>query len=229
MLPKLETRNHIMATQNKIHNYSEADLILQFNLNRITEEYTPLMQEWTNATTTLNELESLIFQKIYLRAKREILGWQEEDLKMKFIAPVLELANLVEGGQVQSYFEKTVAATIDGHFLKVKTDFMIAKGILDKPQQPYFHFQEYKPHKRPVGDSMAQLLEALLIAQEINQHKFPLYGCEVMGKYWSFVILENKTYCTSGSYDCTKQEDLLKIIAILREFKRLLITKFLTA
>ena len=33
----------------------------------------------------------------------------------------------------------------------------------------------------------------------------------------------------TGSYDCTKQEDLLKIIAILREFKRLLITKFLTA
>lgn len=75
---------------------------------------------------------------------------------------------------------------------------------------------------------MAQLLEALLIAQEINQHKFPLYGCEVMGKLWSFVILEDKSYCLSESYDCTKQEDLLKIIAMLREFKRLLITKFLT-
>jgi hypothetical protein len=179
-----------MATQNKIRNYCEADLILLFNLNRITEEYTPLMQEWTNATTTLTEFENTLFQRIRLRAKREILGWQEEDLKMKFIAYVLELANLVENEHVQSYFEKTVSTTLDGHFLKTKTDFMIAKGILDKPQQPYFHFQEYKPHKKPVGDSMAQLLEALLIAQEINQHKFPLYGCEVMGKYWSFVILE---------------------------------------
>ena len=229
MLPKLETRNHIMATQNKSHNYSEADLMLLFNLERIKTPYIALMTEWTNATTTLTDTEQLTFKKLWLRAIKEIEGWQEEDLKMKFIAPVLELSNLIESEQVQSYFEKTVATTIDGHFLKVKTDFMLAKGILDKPQQPYFHFQEYKPHKRPVGDSMAQLLEALLIAQEINQHKFPLYGCEVMGKYWSFVILENKTYCTSGSYDCTKQEDLLKIIAILREFKRLLITKFLTA
>jgi hypothetical protein len=216
-----------MATPNKIHNYSEADLILLFNLNRITEEYTPLMQEWTNATTTLTEFENTLFQRIRLRAKREILGWQEEDLKMKFIAYVLELANLIEDEHFQSYFEKTVSTTLDGHFLKTKTDFMLAKGILDKPQQPYFHFQEYKPHKKPVGDSMAQLLEALLIAQEINQHKFPMYGCEVMGKYWSFVILEGKTYCLSASYDCTKQEDLLKIISMLREFKRLLTTQFL--
>ncbi len=74
---------------------------------------------------------------------------------------------------------------------------------------------------------MVQLLEALLIAQEINQHKFPLYGCEVMGKYWSFVILEGKTYCLSKSYDCTEEDDLLKIISMLREFKRLLTTKFL--
>jgi hypothetical protein len=218
-----------MATQKKIHNYCEADLILLFNLNRITENYTPLMQEWTSATTTLTEFENTLFQKIRLRAKRGILGWQEEDLKMKFIAYVLELANLVENEHFQSYFEKTVSVTIEGHFLKTKTDFMVAKGILDKPQQPYFHFQEYKPHKRPVGDSMAQLLEALLIAQEINQHKFPMYGCEVVGQLWSFVILEENTYCLSKIYDCTEEDDLLKIIAILREFKRLLITQFLTA
>jgi hypothetical protein len=216
-----------MATQNKIRNYSEADLLLMFNLERVKTPYTALMTNWTSATTTLTDSENLIFEKLWSRAIRDIEGWQEEDLKMKFIGPILELANLIEDKNFQSYFEKTVSATLEGHYLKVKTDFMLAKGILDKPQQPYFHFQEYKPHRKPVGDSMAQLLEALLIAQEINQHKFPLYGCEVMGKYWSFVILEGKTYCLSASYDCTKQEDLLKIIAMLREFKHLLITKFL--
>lgn len=216
-----------METKNKIRNYSEADLILEFGLTRLITEYTPLMTEWMNAETTLNEFETIIFQKICWRAKKEVLGWQEEDLKMKFIAPVLELANLVENDEFQSYFEKIVSSTIDGHYLKTKTDFMVAKGILDKPQQPYFHFQEWKPHKRPTGDSMAQLLEALLIAQEINQHKFPMYGCEVMGKQWSFVILQDKTYCLSKSYDCTEQDDLLKIIAILRHFRHLLLTQFL--
>lgn len=217
-----------MNKQNKIRNYSEADLILLYDLKRMVgAENNPLLQEWLNATTTLNDAEQFMFRTILDDARQNIYGWHEEELKMKFIAFVLRLGELVDAPLYHTYFEKTISATIDGHFLKTKTDFMIAKGILDKPQLPYFHFQEYKPHKRPVGDSMAQLLEALLIAQEINQYQFPMYGCEVMGKQWSFVILKDKTYCLSKSYDCTEEEDLLNIIAILRKFKMILITQFL--
>jgi len=208
--------------RNKTQNYTEADLILLFNLTRIKSPYTALMVEWMNASVGLSTIEQTVFDKLITRAIRDIEGWQEEDLKMKFLSPVLELAHFMDDQEVHSYFEKTVSATVDGHFLKTKTDFMLAKGILDKPQQPYFHFQEWKPHKRPTGDSMAQLLEALLIAQELNQHQFPMYGCEVMGKYWSFVILEDKSYCISKSYDCTEQDDLLQIIAVLRKFKQIL-------
>ncbi len=217
-----------MTQQNKIQNYTEADLIGLFNLNRIKTPYTPLMSEWTNAVTELSAIEQAVFNKLIARAIRDIEGWQEEDLKMKFLSPVLELAHFMDDDTVHSYFEKTVSATVDDYFLKTKTDFMLAKGILDKPQQPYFHFQEWKPHKRPSGDSMAQLLEALLIAQELNQHQFPMYGCEVMGKYWSFVILEGRDYCISESFDCTKHNDLLKIIAILRKFKQILEARLLS-
>ncbi len=217
-----------METKNKIRNYSEADLILLLNLQRfVGEENNPLLQQWLNVETQLTPMEQFLFDEILVDAKHNIHAWHEEDLKMKFIAFVLRLAHLTDSPEYHTYFEKTLSATIDGHFLKTKTDFMVAKGILDKPQQPYFHFQEWKPHKRPTGDSMAQLLEALLIAQEINQHKFPMYGCEVMGKQWSFVILEGKSYCLSKSYDCTEQDDLLKIIAILRHFRHLLLTQFL--
>ena len=69
---------------------------------------------------------------------------------------------------------------------------------------------------------MAQWLEALLITQEINQYQFPMYGCEAVGKQWSFVILENRRYCISKSYDCTDQNELTQIIAILRHFKTIL-------
>ena len=50
----------------------------------------------------------------------------------------------------------------------------------------------------------------------------PIYGCEVIGKHWNFVIFEQRTYCTSKSYDSTKSDDLLQIISILRKFKSLL-------
>lgn len=216
-----------MAIRIKEQNYSEADLILMFGLERIKTPYTPLMTEWMDAKTSLNDIEQAIFDKLWLRAVNNLEGWQEEDLKMKFLSPILELCNLMDDPDFQTYFEKTVSATVEGHFLKTKCDLMFAKGVLDKPQTPYFHFQEWKPHKKPTGDSMAQLLEALLIAQELNTSKFPMYGGEVAGKQWSFVILEGRRYCISKSYNATDKDDLLEIIAILRKFKELLKTRFL--
>ncbi len=217
-----------MEKQNKVRNYSEADLIVIYNLKRnVGQEKNALLQEWLNCETTLDTVEQALFEMILTDAKQNIDSWHEEELKMRFIAFVLRLGNLINGEQFNSYFERTVQANVEGHFLKTKTDFMIAKGVFDTPQLPYFHFQEYKPHKKPTGDSMAQLLEALLIAQELNQHQFPMYGCEVIGKLWSFVILEGKSYFISESYDCTKHNDLLQIIAILRKFKQILEARLL--
>jgi hypothetical protein len=74
---------------------------------------------------------------------------------MKFISPILELGNLMDGETVLAYFDRIISATVEGIRLTVKSDFMLAKGILDVFKTPYFHFQEYKPYKHPSGDSMA--------------------------------------------------------------------------
>lgn len=216
-----------MAQRNKEQIYSEADLVLLLGLERIKRPYTDLMLEWTSAETILSNNETIILNKLFTRAFNNIDGWLEEDLKMKFLSPILELANLIDGDAFETYFEKTVSANIDGNFLKTKTDFMISKGFLDRAQKPYFHFQEWKPQKKNGGDSMAQLLEALLIAFEVNDKKFPIYGCEVVGKQWTFVILEGKRYCISETFDSTKERDLYKIVSILRKFKEILETRLL--
>ncbi|TAE01828.1 MAG: hypothetical protein EAZ97_02995, partial [Bacteroidetes bacterium] len=93
--------------------------------------------------------------------------------------------------------------------------------------EPYFHFQEYKPNKNPKGDSMAQLIEAFLIGQTKNTRPIPLYGVEIVGRIWTFVIMDGKEYCTSKAFDCTDREDLLKIVAILRKFRDILESKLL--
>jgi hypothetical protein len=146
---------------------------------------------------------------------------------MKFIAAIIDLGYLVGGNGIVTYFDKTISATVEGTKLKVKSDFMVAKGILDVFSHPYFHFQEYKPNKNPTGDSMAQLLEAFLIAQQKNKNTKPLYGIEVVGAIWKFVVMEGKEYCTSMSYDSLNKDDLLKIIAILRKFKHILFTRLM--
>jgi hypothetical protein len=208
--------------QKKNQTFDEATLIQQFKLKRLVGNNAhPVLAEWLNIPpVTLSPLEQELFDEILENAQQNITGWQEEDLKMKFISFVLRLGHLRDNPLFNTYFEKTISATVDGQFLKTKTDFMVAEGILDRPHKPYFHFQEWKPHKKPVGDSMAQLLEAFLIAQEINQDGYPLYGCEVIGKEWNFVVLQDRTYCVSQSYICTNPTDLRQIVGILRAFKQ---------
>jgi hypothetical protein len=212
----------------KIKSYNEAELIRLFGLKRLTgNNKHPLMQQWLNTSTTLNTHEQYWFEEISKDLGQKIIGWNEEMLKMNFISFILRLGHLVETEHYKPYFESLLSAEVEGHFLKVKTDMMIASGIMEYPDVPYFYFQEYKKAKDPKGDVTAQLLEAFLIAQAQNLNSKPLYGCTVVGKFWEFAIFENKTYCISDTYDATKNADLLQIIAILRHFKHILDTKLL--
>ncbi len=211
--------------------WSEAELIDTFGLDK-THLSAPLLVEWLDASVVLNEMELMTFKRIRIEAIEMIEGWNEEDLKMNFIAFVIDLANLKSNKLFRTYYEKTVEATVEGIFLKTKTDFMIAKGILDLVKTPYFHFQEYKKEKDPNGDPTAQLLEAFLIAQEKNRaanrkNGKPLYGVCVVGRLWYFVVMESKSYCISKYYDSTEEDDLLQIIAILRKFRMILETRLL--
>ena len=213
---------------NKIKSYTETELIDIFGLTRLWgNAKIPLMQDWTDASVVLTPAEHDIFEEIYTNAAENIIGWQEEDLKMLFISPVLFLAQIKNTKRYLTFFERTIEGTINGHYLKTKTDFMVASGSVGIFKVPYFHFQEYKPFKNPSGDSMGQLLEAMLIAQQKNDNGKPIYGCEIIGKYWSFVIMQHRTYCVSDAYDCTKKADLMQIIAILRKFKYILDTELI--
>ena len=104
---------------------------------------------------------------------------------------------------------------------------MVAKGVLSFHQNPYFHFHEYKPQGNPTGEPMAQFLEAMLLAQEKNQNGKAIYGAEIIGQNWKFVILQGREYCISPTFNSIEREGLLKIIAILRKFRHILETELL--
>jgi hypothetical protein len=221
-------KNNDLEVEEEIKQWQEATLIKTFKLNRITDYQTTLMQEWLDISMPVFDIfEQHLFDNIYKKGVKNIAGWSEEDLKMKFITHILDLGLLTDADGIIGYFEKTISATVEGTFLKVKSDFMMAKGILNVHENPYFHFQEYKPQLNPTGEPMAQLLEAFLIGQAKNKTPKPLYGLEIIGEYWKFVIMEGKDYCVSESFSCTKKDDLLKIIAILRKFKHILMTRLI--
>lgn len=180
-----------------------------------------------NFCVSLPQVEQSIFDKYLLSATHNINGWSEEDLKMKFIAHIIALSLLEEGNGITTCFDKTISGTVQGIKLVTKSDFMVASGYMNVIKQPYFHFQEYKPVLNPTGEPMAQLLEAFMIAQSQNEKNLPLYGVEVVGNQWRFVIMEGMEYCISPSFDCLKRDDLMQIVAILRKFKEILETRLM--
>lgn len=210
----------------------EAELRVAFNLERIAGVQTPLMDEWLDVPMPkFDTFEQHTFENIYEKGVQNMLSWGEEDLKMKFLSVIVMLGNMVDEGNIVTFFDKPLKGIVSDIALSVKSDFMMAKGFMNIYQTPYFHFQEYKPQRNPTGDSMAQLLEAFLIAQEKNKEDniiIPLYGCEIIGSSWRFVIMEDKQYCISTVYDSTNREELLQIIAILRKFKALLKERYMT-
>lgn len=210
--------------------WKEAELMLHFQLTKIVAEPTALMKEWFDVEQPLfDAYQQRLFDESLSEAQENIGGWSEEDLKMYFISNVLRLSGLMSQ-QNKGYvgvFEKKLSAVVNNTRLTVRTDFLVAKGFKNIVESHYFHFQEYKPQLNPTGEPMAQLIEAFLIGQAKNEKVTPLYGCEVIGKQWTFVTMEGKNYCVSEAFDCTKRESLLKIIAILRKFKYILETRLL--
>jgi hypothetical protein len=216
------------STRSRRKQWSEGELIEVFRLKPTKTVVTPLMREWLAASLPhFTATEQEMFDKKLNEAIDKIVGWSEEDLKMKFIAFILELGYLTSEDNVVTFFDKQISAVVEDIKLTVKTDFMMAKGTLDFYRTPYFHFQEYKPSKQPHGDPMAQLLEAFLIAQVKNNDSKPLYGMEVIGRQWTFVVMQGKEYCVAPSFICTDREDLMRIIAMFRFFKQIMKTRLM--
>lgn len=212
------------------HEWKEAELAHEFQLIKIIGSQTALMKDWFQTSElTFNGVEEPIFEATYLDGRENINYWSEEDLKMYFISNVLRLSGLMslDNRGYVGVFEKKLSAVVNDKKLSVRTDFVVAKGYKNVIEEYYFHFQEYKPQLSPTCEPMAQLLEAFLIGQAKNKKKTPLYGCEVIGKQWTFVVMEGKEYCVSKALDCTDREEFIKIIAVLRRFKDILETRLL--
>ncbi len=154
-----------------------------------------------------------------------------EELKMKFVSFVLNLANLDEPKKMQVFFERTLAATINDYSVSVKCDCLVAKPKNPmKPDKPYFFLQDgpssrFKRTKSDIHDPEGQMLAAMIVAQEINQDGKPLYGCWLQGKNWYFAVLNERDYCLSRQYDATQETDLLAIVFMLRKLKDIILNR----
>jgi hypothetical protein len=209
------------ATSESI-NWIEGLLVKTFGLNRVFENF-PLLDNWLTVTNDLSpkDIEELEYRRWQL--VRKVSAWNEETLKMKFIAFILDLVRY-DSDDLDGVFDAELKGTVQGQKLSVIADYALCSYTFDLKEQPYFYFHEYKPRKRS-KDPIAQLLVAMLIAQEKNERQRPLYGCAVVGELWYFMILDGKTYSISNGYVAANADDLQTILLILRKFKHILTTE----
>ncbi len=187
--------------------------------NLVRTKTMPTMQEWIKADFKPTSTENEILQKLQNEHIEYMDAWNEDELKFKFIAPLINLVGF-NTGSFQAFTQRTLSATVDEITLSGRVDFLVATGK-SKPIQPFFFLHEYKRVRGRESDPLAQVLTEMLVAQELNAHKFPIYGCHVVGRNWFFVVLEGRKYAESNQYSAS-DEGLFKIFSILQQAKAII-------
>lgn len=183
------------------------------------EKSLSLLTEWLSAELYCSEYEKYDLNKLKDELLLSIYNWNEDELKMFFIGPLIRLANM-ETEAFKPFTQRLLTATIDGIEVNGRVDFMIAKGRRTaKP--PYFCIHEYKQEVDKEGDPMGQVLIAMLAAQTLNEKAFPMLGAYIIGRNWFFVVLDGNQYAVSKEYDAS-DTDIFQIFAILQKSKEIM-------
>jgi hypothetical protein len=184
-----------------------------------------LLDEWLSHPVELPLLQQELLEELRLLIRSEGEFWNEEELKMNFLAFLFQMSELNEKGKFKLFYERSLSAVINGYELSVVCDAMVAtpKGI-GKPKKPYFFLQEFKKMKN-APDAEGQMLTAMLLAQYANDNQKPVYGCYLQGKNWTFTTLQGLNYCVSQQLDASRKEDLFQIIYALKYLKILILNQ----
>jgi hypothetical protein len=186
-----------------------------FNLEQIDD--CQILQAWLSEELEISELERQIIVMFQKTLKSHVHDWNEMELIQHFIGPIFSLVNF-SSKKFGLFAERSFNGIVEGIEMSGKPDGLIASGFR-KPKKPYFCFQEYKKEKNPEGDPAAQALAAMLVAQEINEHNHPIYGCYVRGQFWFFMVLQNVKYGISQPYTATRDDvfDIFRILKVLKQ------------
>ena len=204
--------------------YSLGLLADTFKLNTVSD--CQHLTEWTSSVFELTEFEQSNFDYLLHQVKIDGKYWNEEELKIRFIGGLFAIAKIDVDDKIKVFYERPLSATINSHNLAVITDCLVATPLkFNTPKKPYFFLQEYKKGRGEAKDPEAQMLMAMLIAQEKNQDNLPLYGSYVIGSTCYFTTLVGKDYCSSRLYDASTEQDLLHIVFTLRKLKELILNR----
>ena len=178
---------------------------------------------WFHHPFTVDD-ETVAFLKALIhRTEKVIRRYNEEDLKIKFIAKIIDRVNFESYRyEFRDFYELPLCYQTKRFIFRGTVDFAVAKGLL-KAEKPYFFIQEFKKAEE-YSNPRPQLLAELISGLELNQWT-SIKGVYIIGTIWYFVLLEklaedNYQYFVSQHFDCTKLDDLKAIYRHLSFVKK---------
>ncbi len=180
----------------------------------------PVLEDWLNRQADISDFERQALLTLQENLILNVHDWNETELAYNFIGPVMAFVRFTTE-KFNFFAERPLAGTVDGIEMSGKPDGMVASGFRE-PEIPYFCLQEYKKETDPKGDPAAQVLAAMITAEELNEHLYPAYGCYVKGSFWYFLTLQGREYGISVPYVATR-EDVFDIFRILKALKQMII------
>ena len=195
-----------------------ADLQKLVQIEQISRQ--DLFDEWFGFAYALRDEERDALQKLIERNWRYVLSYSEDELKIKFVGPLLNLVDFQRDG-VRDWYQRPLQTIIHDVTLHGYVDFMVARGVKE-PDRPYFFIQEFKKTKFEV-DPEDQLLAEMLAALTLNQVEV-MRGAYIIGQEWRFVILRKIApdayeYAVSLIFDCLNIDHLERIYTNLQAVK----------
>ncbi len=184
------------------------------------------LENWLSQTYPLNEEELHLLEKVYVEMTASSDYLNEEEIKIRLIAPLFQIADIDEGYKIRVFYERSLSAEIGDYKLSVVCDCMVAaSSIFKTPVHPYFFLQEFKKAKGEKRDPEAQMLAAMLAAQKANNNGKPVYGGFLIGSVWRLATLIDKQYCTSRQFFASDKDDLQRLAFALRHLKALILNE----
>jgi hypothetical protein len=211
-----------MAEKIKLE-YDLVELMTTFNIN--DADQCEHLNDWLSANYELDAFEQRILNDLYKDILISGEYMNEEELKARMVGLIFYAAQIDTPNKIRVFYERPLSATIDNHQLHVIADCMVATPFKSSPRVPYFFLQEFKKAKGGKRDPEAQMLSAMLIAQQKNNDGKPIYGGYMIGTSFHFATLIDKNYCVGKKIDAVDKDNLFHIVFILRKLKELILNR----
>ncbi|MDQ7046591.1 MAG: hypothetical protein Q9M39_02865 [Sulfurovum sp.] len=170
-----------------------------------------IFDNWFDNTIEINEIIEYFLIELIEENKLFIDSYNEEDLKVHFIIPLLNKVRFKSiEHNFRDFYENKIVYKTDKFIFSGTTDFVVAKGLFET-EKPYFFIQEFKQAEH-FSNPRPQLLAELVSAVELN-NEISIRGAYIVGAIWNFVILEKLgkdkyQYFVSENFDSSKIGDL---------------------